>query len=261
MRTSSTIAEVLTQFLAEQEPRLSARTFARYENVAQLLQHYLNGYAYEGLDERAMKHFERLYRAKGDAHREFCEIFGPEYILPNIDMFLNDFMIRKVGGGQDLMRAAGTVTKKLAFWLAEHGHIEASTTEVAVEVGAAAVRDLPKTRALLTRLQALTERFTAHREVEAILEAGPLLHPEALRRVGGEPPPQTAEEVEDHFWIRRIEASAIWLQGMIDGRELGPIQLPQDIVALCTVGWTIAGVVGRVGNDWQLVDVWNVYPS
>jgi len=38
--------------------------------------------------------------------------------------FLGYFMPRKVMCGKDLMQAAGTVTKKLAKWLAEKGYVE-----------------------------------------------------------------------------------------------------------------------------------------
>ena len=105
-----TIAEVLAQFLADQRERLAAKTFAQYESVIELLEHSLNGYAYQSLDKSDTKLFERLFNAEGDKHREFCEIFGPEHILPNVGEFLNYFMIRKVIAGKDLLRAAGTVT-------------------------------------------------------------------------------------------------------------------------------------------------------
>src|SRR5262249_53766875 len=94
------------------------------------------------------KRFDRLYKAPGAAHRDFCEIFGPEYILPNVGEFLGYFMVRKVMAGPALLRAAGTVTKKLAAWLAEQGYADAATVERAKERGAAGARDPPKADAL-----------------------------------------------------------------------------------------------------------------
>src|SRR5436190_16870201 len=99
-----TITVVLAQFLAEQEQRLAPKTFAQYRDVVELLQHHLNGYAYLSLEELDAKRFERLQRATGDTEREFCQIFGPEHILPNVGEFLGYFMVRKVVASRALLR-------------------------------------------------------------------------------------------------------------------------------------------------------------
>ncbi|MBI4481325.1 MAG: hypothetical protein HY652_00405 [Acidobacteria bacterium] len=83
-----TIAEVLAEFLAEHQGRLSSRTFASYEEVIELFQHSLNGYGYQSLGKADAHLFDRLYNAKGAEHREFCDIFGPQHILPNVGEFL-----------------------------------------------------------------------------------------------------------------------------------------------------------------------------
>jgi hypothetical protein len=228
-----TIAVVLAEFLEEQRPRLAPKIFAQYQDVVELLQHCLNGYGYLTLRELDAKRFDQRFTAPGDAHREFCELFGPEYILPNVGEFLGYFMVRKVSASQALLRAAGTVTKKLAAWLAEKGYADTEIVKVATEQGAAAARDLPKAEALATRLAAFAE---AHDEGDAV------------------------EASEDHFRITRVEPGRIWLEGL-DGREHGPIRLPQALSRQCEVGWTISGVVGRVGGRWQLLEAWNVYPS
>ena len=46
-----TIAEVLKRFLEDQRERLAAKTFANYKYVIELLQHSLDGYAYQALDK------------------------------------------------------------------------------------------------------------------------------------------------------------------------------------------------------------------
>lgn len=58
-----------------------------------------------------------------------------------------------------------------------------------------------------------------------------------------------------------MERGKVWLEGMLDGRELGPIDVPEDISRRCKVGWTISGVVGCVGKRWRIVEAWNVYPG
>lgn len=110
---SPTIDEVFEEFLAEQRGRLKPRTLSRYEEVLNLLRHHLNGYAYESLSKAEAAIFDRYYNAKGGEHREFCQLFGPEKIVESLGGFLGHFMIRKVLAGEDLKRAAGTVTKRL----------------------------------------------------------------------------------------------------------------------------------------------------
>jgi len=230
---SPTIAAVLAAFLAEQKQRLSPKTFAQYADVVELLQHSLNDYAYLTLSGRDAKRFDERFNAPGIAHREFCALFGPEHILPNVGEFLGYFMVRKVSAGPALLRAAGTVTKKLAAWLAAKGYADPATAEVAAEHGAAAARDLLQAEALAARLADVAE-------AQAVDDSSELL--------------------EDHFQITRVEPGRIWLEGL-DGREHGPISLPVALSRQCPVGWTISGVVGRVGRRWQLLEAWAVYPS
>jgi hypothetical protein len=45
----STISQILPEFLAAQERRLSSKGFSRYRQVVELLQTSLNNYAYQGL--------------------------------------------------------------------------------------------------------------------------------------------------------------------------------------------------------------------
>ncbi len=229
-----TIVEVLAEFLTDQRERLAPRTFFQYEHVVELFTQSLDGYAYQSLDEPDAKLFDRLYNAEGNAHREFSEIFGPQHILPNVGPFLDYFMVRKVIAGKDLLRAAGTVTKILATWLVEKGYARAEDASDAAEHAAAAARDLPKAKELASRLRRFAED----------------------QKRGDED-----DEVEDHFTITRVERGKVWLEGMLDGRELGPNDVPEDISRRCRVGWTISGVVGRVGKRWRIVEAWNVYPG
>jgi len=231
--TRPTIAVALAQFLAEQEQRRSPRTMAQYYSVVELLQHYLNDYAFVPPDDPDAERFEQLRGAAGDSPPEFCTTFGPERILPHMGEFLGYFMVRKVIASRALLRAAGTVTKRLVAWLAEQGYVEAEAAEMATERGAEAARALPKADELAARLQAFAEER------------------------GG---PDAAEQLEDHFQITRLEPGRIWLTGLLDGRERGPIQLPEDLSRRCQVGWTVSGVIGRIGTRWHLLEAWNVYP-
>lgn len=231
---SPTIAEVPGEFLAEQREKLAPGTFSKYKNIIGLLQHCLNGYACTSLSEDESALFDRLYNAKGAAHREFCEIFGPERILPEVGEFLGYFMIRKVIASKETLRMAGTVTKKLAKWMAAKGYVKAKDAEAAAERGGDAARDLPAAEDLASLLHEFSE---------------------------GEDRGEEEGEIEDHFTLTRVETGKIWLEGMLGGRELGPIEVPEEISRRCRAGWSISGVVGRVGKRWRLIESWNVYPQ
>jgi hypothetical protein len=230
---SPTIAQVLATFLADEQRRLAPRTFEQYESVVELFQHSLNGYAYQSLGESDAKLFDRFYNANGDAHREFCDIFGPEHILPNVNEFLRHFMVRKVIAGRDLLRVAGTMTKRLALWLAEKGYATAGEAEDAAERGTSAARNLPKADQLASLLHDFAESQYEGDERTGIL---------------------------DHFTVTRVERGKVWLEGT-DGREFGPIAVPQEISSRCNVGWMISGMLAGRGRKWRLVEAGNVYPN
>jgi hypothetical protein len=232
MTASPTISEVLAAYLADEKARLAAKTYGPYADVIELLQHSLNGYAANSLDKGEYELWEELFNADGDQHREFCEIFGPEHILPNIGEFLSYFMVSKVMAGPDLLRASGIVTKKLAKWLGDKGYATAEQAEDAVERGTDAARDLPMAEKLLASLY----EFTSNKYS-----------------------PDDAD-IEDRFEIKRVEPGKVWLEGFDDDRLLGPISLPPQATTLCRVGWTISGAVRETGKKWVLIEAWKVYP-
>lgn len=228
-----TIGEALEQFLSDQGKRLAPGTFGQYENILRLLEHCLNGYAHTSLDETESEFFDRHYNAKGAEHREFCEVFGPEHILLNVGEFLGYFMIRKVMAGKATLRAAGTVTKKLAKWLAEKGYVEAEDAERAAERGGEAARELPEAADLAADLADFAEAQEGDEEGDAI---------------------------DGHFTLTRVDLGKVWLEEMLGSRKIGPIEVPEEISARCKTGWTISGIVSRSGRTWRLVEAWNVYP-
>lgn len=227
-----TIAEVLAAYLADEKARLGAKTYGLYADVIELLQQSLNGYAANSLDKDEYELWEQLFNAEGDRHREFCEIFGPEHILPHMGEFLSYFMVCKVMAGQDLLRTSGTVTKKLSKWLEDKGYATAEEIEDAMERGADAARDLPRAETL----GAVLYEFTSSK-----------YSPEDT-------------DIEDRFEIMRVEPGKVWLEGFDDGRLLGPITLPAQATKLCRIGWTISGSLRETGKKWVLVEAWKVYP-
>ena len=225
-----TISEVLQQFLDDQRQRLRPRTFARYEDVIELLQHSINGYAYNYLSREESALFDELY----DQDLQFCDVFGPEKILENVGEFLDYFMVRKVIASQELLKAAGTVTKKLARWLEENGYSTAEEAEMAVESGTEAARSLPKAE----KLAGLLYDF-AH----------------------SQPSEEVIERVDDRFTIKRVEPGKLWLSGWLPPTgTIGPVAVPREITNLAEEDWSVTLWLGRTRWGWKILDVGNVYP-
>ncbi len=236
-----TIDQVFEEFLAEQRDRLKPKTVSRYEDVLSLLRHHLNGYAYESLSTAESVLFDRHFNAEGDDHRDFCELFGPDKIVGSLGSFLGYFMIRKVMAGQDLKRAAGTVTKKLSKWLAAKGYISEEEAQACSDEGTEAARDLPKAeRAAQILVDAVEDLAIDSKELadEDYLEF-------------------------DHFTIGKIEPGMLWLEDFEggEGHLYGPVPVPNSATKLLRKGWDISCSLGRVRGKWRIVEVANVYPQ
>ena len=237
---SPTIDQVCEEFLIEQSKRLTSRTPARYTAVLDLLRDHLNGYAYQGLSNSESALFDRYYNAEGKEHREFCQLFGPEKIVENLGGFLGYFMIRKVIASQDLMRSAGTVTKKLSRWLAAKGYIAEQQAQEGADQAGEAARDLPK----------------AERAAQILYDAA--------AKLGANPSDLSDEDYLefDHFTIAKVEAGKLWLDIFEEAetRSYGPIPVPAAATKLLRKGWDISCSLGRVRGTWRIVEVANVYP-
>lgn len=224
------IDDVLEEFLAAQEQRLAARTFANYRSVVDLLRHCLNGYGHQYLDDDERRRYEQRFD-DGD-EGAFVHLFGPEKIVEGLGEFLDYFMVRKVMAGEELLRAAGTVTKKLAKWMAANGYLDPAAAGEAIQRGTSAARDLPK-----------AERLSR------------LLFDQAQREANAYHDVADDDIVEDYFTIERVEPGALWLTG-----DVGPVKVSTEASSLAKRGWSVSLVVARSPLGWKLLESGNVYP-
>jgi hypothetical protein len=224
------IKAVLAEFLADQRQRLKPKTLSRYESIIELFEASMDGYAYQYLDEDESALWDDLYNANGPEHREFCEIFGPEKIPQNVGEFLGYFMPHKVICGQDLLRAAGTVTKKLGKWLADKGYVNSDSADRMTDRGARASKDLPAAETLSQMLAAHADATTA----------------------------PVSEQVEGYFEVRAVGDASLALEE-ITGAGKMTVSVPRPAARACRPGWTISGRIGKAARGWRLVEVWNVY--
>jgi hypothetical protein len=222
-KPAKTISDIFEEFLADQKGRISHKTFLKYESIIDLYKSYLESY-WPGHDGE----YGKTTKAGGT----YCNSFGAEDVTSGYSEFLGYFMPRKVMCGKDTMQAAGTVTKKLAKWLAKKGYVQ--DTEDAQERAGEAATDLPKAQEVLDLLEGYLE--------------------------GNSPFPH-GEEIQDHFWIERIEPGKLWLKPLTAHPSvIGPVPVPKQVTQLCQLMWDIGGVVAKVGKGWRLVEVWNVSP-
>lgn len=230
MTSAPTISSVLERFLQAQQDRLAPRTFGTYADVIGLLRSFLDNYGYQSLSEAEREQWQAAYDA-GD-EEAFCRLFGPEQILDGMGEFLGYFMVRKVIAGQELLRGASTVTKKLAGWMAEQGYVNPGAAGVAVGMASEARRDLPRAERLARQLS------------------------EEARRTRLDPATLGEDDyVEDHLMIERVEPGALWFEGRI-----GPVPVPEAAAKLAQPGWSVTLVLARSAGRWHIVEVGNVYP-
>jgi hypothetical protein len=156
----------------------------------------------------------RDHQGQGDLLRHL----RAEDLASGSSEFLGYFMSRKVIAGNETMKAAGTVIKKLTKWLVEKGHIE--DEESIRELVGETARDRPASQKLLDRL----DNWLAENASE-----------------------QYGREVEGHFGIQRVEPGRLWLEPILSGeRAIGPIPVPERVTWACRVGWDVDGVVGEM---------------
>jgi len=221
-KPEKTIAQVFDEFLADQKTSISHKTYLKYQSIIHLYGMYLENYWPGHNDE-----YDRITDAGGT----YCTTFGPEDVTSGYSEFLGYFMPRKVMCGKETMQAAGTVTKKLAKWLAEKGYVE--DTEYDQERAGKAAKDLPNASAVVDLLNAYADETA---------------------------PARQGKVIEDHFWIEKIEPGNLWLMPLMAGNTIGPIPVPGQVTQLCKEGWDIGGVVGKTAKGWRFIEVWNVSP-
>ena len=76
-----------------------------------------------------------------------------------------------------------------------------------------------------------------------------------------EEPTEDEDEIEDHFWIKKIEPGKLWLEPLtIHDGVIGPVPVPKKVTQICGEMWDISGVVVKTRRGWRLLEVWKVTP-
>jgi len=226
-----TVDQVLEEFLNEQEQRLSARTYRNYRNVIALLGQCIEDYATPPYDPVMAQALEEARQA-GDEHA-LRRLSPPQQIIDELDHFLAWYMVRKVIAGQDFIKAAGVVARKLVRWMKQHDYIQDDDDRKAQDIKELG-RSLPKATAMRNQLDRWVSRSKPSVGLEPIEEG----HFEIV-------------EITDGGW--QIRATV--------GTVSGEVSVPATIRNQAEPGWRVSGRVAQMSQGLRWVEVWNVYPT
>lgn len=234
-RTDPTINQVLDGFLSAQRDRVKESTVKRYEEVLGYFRSCMDGYGHQWLSDEEGELFEREYN-RDEETGSFCNLFGPEKILENLDEFLGWFLVRKTIASRSTLKVTPTVLRKLIQWLVAEGHVASDAADGSVELLDEA-ESLPKAEEFSSRLFELSE-----------IDSPPGLLIEN-------------QDWEDEMaLISRVDRKTIWLQNEGTGYEV-PLAVPEDVAKLAEQGWRISALhLGRTSKGWHLLEMGNVYP-
>ncbi|MGH2788481.1 MAG: hypothetical protein ACRDJV_11310 [Actinomycetota bacterium] len=233
-RPSRTINQVFDEFLVIQRARLSESGARRYEEVLGYFRSCMDGYGHQWLSGKEAELFDRVYSRDEEAG-SFCNFFGPDKVLENLDDFVGWFLVRKTFASKSTLQATPTVLRKLVQWLVEEGHVASDAADGLAE--------------LLDDAGSLAKAEEFSSRLHNLLEAGPI---DSL--------------MESQDWesqmavISRIDRGTIWLQNEETGYEL-PLGVPDDVAKLAVPGWRVSALhLGRTPEGWCLLEMGNVYP-
>lgn len=227
-----TIDAVFKEFLDEQRQRLKQRTYGDYEDVVNLFMQYLNSYAYLRLGIEDSERFDDLYK---EEVKEYCDIFGPEYIgNSEVEEFLSDYMIRKVCAGKDFLKTSVRVMHKLVKWLHEKSYMSEEEYKETEE-----------------NIEELKSAVPAAKEFSILL----------IEYIESHPVKKYTEELSGYFQIDEIKPGKLWLsEDLVLGQAVGPVIVSEEISSKAKVGWTVYLTVGKTGKTWKPLTVGAAYP-
>lgn len=233
-RSSPTINQVLDEFLVLQGTRLSDSSLGRYKDVLSYFRLCMDGYGHQWLSDEEGELFAREYDRDEEAG-SFCNLFGPEKVLENLDEFVGWYLVRKTMASKSTLQATPTVLRKLVQWLGEEGYVTQDAAD--------------GTEELLEDAGSLAKAEEFSSRLYDLMEADPI---DSL--------------IENQDWenelavISRIDQGTIWLQNEETGYELA-LGVPDDVAGLAAPGWRISALnLGRTAKGWILLEMGNVYP-
>ena len=229
-----TINQVLDGFMLVQRKRLSVSSARRYEEILGYFRSCMDGYGHQWLSDEEAELFNREY-GRDEEKGSFCNLFGPEKILENLDDFLGWFLVRKTMVSKSTLQPVPTILRKFIYWMVEQGHVTADAADGSAE--------------LLDEAGSLAKAQEFSRRLYDAVEEGPI---DSL--------------IEDQDWenemavISRVAQAKVSFQNEESGYELS-LDVPEDVAKLAEPGWRISALhLARTSKGWCLLEMGNVYP-
>ena len=225
-----TIEEVVARFLKEPVSTADISKADR-KGALELFMGSMNGYAYQLLSKHESALFDHYLELEGKAHKEFCQIFGPEKIAENVGEFVGYYLIRKVMLPGDEMGLAAKAVSEFCAWLAKKNIAPAQAANEAAALAATAAKILPCAE-----------------------DANRLIWQAAQKC------PKSAQQFIEfgETTIKKIDKDYLWLES--EGTEIGPVVAPKEALMLLKAGWTINCALAKSSGKWHFCEVGNVYP-
>jgi hypothetical protein len=226
------LKKVLEDFLADQDERLSKRTFSDYNNVISLFEDYLNSYAYMYLPEKEQDDFEEKAIF---GEESYCEMYSIDKLSSmEIDDFLTDFMIRKVMAEKYLMKKTTTVMRRFCKWLKSNKYITQEKFYIIYSTINEKKDSLPKAA-----------------------ELSDLIYDESIKNEFN----KYSSYEEGNYAVTKIKPGKLWVREYMEaGEEIGPVVVPKKITNLAKKDFYVYLELGKKGDKYYIVNSGNVYP-
>ena len=203
----------------------------------------------EDMDEERMEeweeslgaYMEQLFEGDVEPPQDLGSLTLDQLDPEHVHDFLAWFILRETDGDQEAVQVCGAVMREWISYLAGRGWIDTAGKASFLESIAEAVeagQRVAKAARLLLRFVRMGSGMS-----------------EQVRSL------PFSDFVEGHARLHAIEGHAITLRFAEDGPLIGPITLPQEIVALLREGDVMDVEVGQRGEIWQMVDIGPVYPA
>lgn len=203
----------------------------------------------EDMDEERMEeweeslgaYMEQLFDGDVEPPQDLGSLTLDQIDPQHVHDFLAWFILRETEGDQEAVQICGTVMHEWIGYIAGRGWID--TADKAAFLNS--IRDAVESGQRVAKAARLLLRFVR-------MGSG---MSEEVRSL------PFSDFVEGHARVFEIEGKSVSLRFEESGPSIGPVTLPEEIIALLSEGDVMDAEVGRRGEVWQIVDIGPIYPA
>jgi hypothetical protein len=202
---------------------------------------YLDEEAMEEWEESLGAYMEQLFEGDVEPSQDLGSLTLNQLDPEHVHDYLAWFILRETEGDREAVQICGRVMQEWVEYLASRNWIDTTDKVAFLDSIRDAVEEgqrVAKAARLLLRFVRMGSGMTE--EVRAV---------------------PFSDFVEGHARLHRIKGNSVILRFEEEGPLIGPIVLPEEIIALLREGDVMDVEVGRRGETWQMVDIGPVYPA